>query len=422
MPESIISKIRDQLLAEPSWRFFVGDGSAWICPCCSATVRAARMTTGNLLRAMHDHLELACPAWHAGNPGPGADSLCELRDEEELRFRLAHDSAFRIEGSDGSWICPGCLQALPHMTTLDERHAAVLAHRQDCAELREWRLHTAAEVSSSPLAGIGFQPVTAGGPAPAEDEIHRELSQARELQLSLMRHPPSLTGFHIATYYEACTELSGDFNQFVHLGDGRLAFAQGDVSGHGVRAGMFMAMANKLVELFAVQGLDPRQIVIQLHRAMVKDLSEGKNTSFITMVYAILDLKSNSIVWVRAGHNPALVWRAAKNEVEELTPAGMAVGLPVGEMFMTALKEERTQLAPGDMFMLYTDGIDEAMNPSNEQFGRNRLIKVVQTAARQGPETLVQAIVSAVTAHRCGRAMADDYSLIVIGVDDRASS
>jgi len=417
MAETLLSEIRRRLVSEPSWRYFVGDGSAWLCPCCATSIHAEHATLGSLLGAITDHLELACPAWHAGGQWPTDETLRQRRDQAEVAFRLAQDPAFGISGSDGSWICPGCLQALPKVATSDDRQASVLAHRDVCEALAAWRIHSVAEVAASPHAAAGLRAPSGPAAAPAQSEVQHELGQARALQLHLMRDPPALPGYHIATYYAACTELSGDFNQFVRLGDGRLAFAQGDVSGHGVRAGLLMAMANKLVELFATQGLDSRQTVIQLHRAMTNDLGGGGSGSFITLVYAVLDPVRRLVTWVRAGHNPALVWRAASGAIEVLTPAGMAVGFPGEELFIAKLAEERTQLHPGDVFVLFTDGITEAMGHEDEQFGDDRLHAVIKACAALGPAALIDAIVTAVTAHLRGRAKDDDHSLIVIGVD-----
>lgn len=410
---SLLSDIRSRLLGDESWRCFVGDGHGWICPCCATPVAAQQPTLSSLMRAILDHLELACPSWHQGAAGPGLAALREVQAGEELRFRVAGDPAFAVAGAKDAWICPGCLQAQA-VGVGDQRLAGIMAHRQACAPLRAWQLHPVAEVASSVAALRGPEARHVTAAAPEQDEVQRELAQARQLQLKLMRHPPALPGYHIATYYEACTEISGDFNQFIRLEDGRLAFAQGDVSGHGVRAGLFMAMANKLVEIFASQGLEPKEMVAQMHRAMAADLG---GSSFITMAYGILEPGGRGVDWVRAGHNPALVWRAATGQVESLLPSGMAVGFPAQDQFLRVLTPMRVQLHPGDIFLLYTDGITEAMDPGNVEFGDDRLLALIGRSASAGPDALVQAILAEVAAHRRGRAQLDDYSLIVIGVD-----
>jgi len=94
-----------------------------------------------------------------------------------------------------------------------------------------------------------------------------------------------------------------------------------------------------------------------------------------------------------------------------------AVGFPGEELFIAKLAEERTQLHQGDVFLLFTDGITEAMGHEDEQFGDDRLHAVIKASAALGPTALIEAIVSAVTAHLRGRAKDDDHSLIVLGVD-----
>lgn len=415
MPDVLLLEIRRRLTAEPTWQYFIGDGAGWLCPVCSLEVSSPMPSLSGLLGAIRDHLELACPDWHHGGKSLDPAALREKREVAEIRFRIAADPAFQIHDADGGWVCPGCLASLPPAAAGDEHLAGVLAHRAACQELMSWQLHAVAEVATSVHGTPGSSASAGANPAAMMTDAQRELDQARELQLNLMRNPPALPGFHISTFYDSCTELSGDFNQFVQLADGRLAFAQGDVSGHGLRAGMLMAMTNKLVDLFAHQGLDPCQTVVQIHRAMVADLISGR--SFITLTYAVLDPASRTLDWVRAGHNPSLVYRAASGTIETLTPSGMAVGFPVPELFQKQLVAERTQLYPGDMFLVFTDGITEAMGPDDEQFGDERLAHLLVAHAGQGPAAVIEAITSGVTAHLRGRAKQDDLSLIVIGVD-----
>jgi phosphoserine phosphatase RsbU/P len=229
-----------------------------------------------------------------------------------------------------------------------------------------------------------------------------------------MREAPRVPGFRIASWYEACTQLSGDFNQFVPLADGHLAIAQGDVSGHGARAGLLMAIANKLVELYARQYTDPRQAVIQIQRAMAEDLG---GRSFITMIYGILDPAASVLRWVRAGHNPALVWRAATARVEALRPAGMAVGMPMHEAFARGLALCETRLDPGDLLVIATDGIAESMDAKEEEFSPERLEAVIAAHASRGPAATLAAVQAAVAAHRGGQPANDDQSMILLARD-----
>ena len=120
---------------------------------------------------------------------------------------------------------------------------------------------------------------------------------------------------------------------------------------------------------------------------------------------------------MRAGHNPTLLHRRASGTTERLLPKGMMVGTPNTGIFRQILVEETTQLEPGDTFILFTDGLTEAMDAQDEEFGDERLVAVIERHAADGPQILIERIFAELEAFRKGRPMADDASLIVLGVD-----
>ncbi len=172
-----------------------------------------------------------------------------------------------------------------------------------------------------------------------------------------------------------------------------------------------MAIANKLV---AQQYADPRQVAIQIQRSMADDLG---GYGLLTMSYGVLDPQTRILSWVRAGHGPSLLWRSATGCVETMLPSGMIIGMPMHEVFARTLSLAETQLEPGDVFLFSTDGLCEAMNEHNEEFGMERIADLMASAAAQGPAAVIQQIRTAVDAHRNKVPVADDQSLIAIGVD-----
>ncbi len=248
-------------------------------------------------------------------------------------------------------------------------------------------------------------------PKPATDSLERtDVLRARDLQEQLLQDVPTLDGWFFATRFEACAEVSGDFYQFMELRGGRIGFAIGDVSGHGVQAGLIMSMAKKTLEIFASLDLGPADTLAKVNGALAKDLG-GKH--FVSMCYGVLDPAAATITWARAGHPPPLLLRASGG-LEEVKPRGMVVGMKSGPIFRDVIAEETSTIAPGDLVLLYTDGITEAMNRIHEEFGDERLAEILHATAGLGPERLCTEIMDRVRGFRGGGAPSDDLTLVAL--------
>ncbi len=254
-----------------------------------------------------------------------------------------------------------------------------------------------------------------GSLAPIADTAPRtEMIHARQLQEKLLPQAPNIPGFQIAARFEACTDITGDFFVFIPLPDGCVGFALGDVSGHGMQAGLIMSMAKKTIEIYAAQALGPADTLARVNDALVADLG-GK--MFISMVYAVLDPNESTITWARAGHNPALHFNLVSEKAGEIKPKGMVVGMKSGAIFRQSLEEEVTFIEAGDVFLLYTDGITETMNLQNEEFGPERLADVVKQFAGDGPEILVDQIMDRIRHYRGPRPPSDDATMVAMLVE-----
>ena len=245
--------------------------------------------------------------------------------------------------------------------------------------------------------------------APRTDMIH-----ARKLQEKMLQQPPAVPGFQFATRFEACADITGDFFVFINLPDGRTGLALGDVSGHGVQAGLIMSMAKNTLEIYAEQGLGPADTLARVNDALVADLG-GK--MFISMVYGILDPQENIITWARAGHNPGLHFNLLSENLVEIKPRGMVVGMKSGAIFRQSLEEETTRLEAGDVFLLYTDGITETMNLQHDEFGTERLGEILKQFAGDGPEKVVEQIMERLRHFRGPRPAADDATMVALLVE-----
>ena len=244
--------------------------------------------------------------------------------------------------------------------------------------------------------------------------VDSERVRARDVQQNMLSKIPQLPGYRFATRFEACHDISGDFYEFITLPDGRIGFAQGDVSGHGIHAGLIMSMAKKTLAIYALSGRGPAEILAQVNDSIVDDLG-GK--IFISLTYAILDPGMSTITWTRAGHNPAMRFNRYTGELTEIKPRGMVVGMKKGEIFRQSLSEEITQVQAGDVFLVYTDGITETMNRQKVEYGTELLAEVVRRHAEAGPDTLLDRIMDSVRQFRGGSSADDDATLLAMAVE-----
>jgi len=240
-----------------------------------------------------------------------------------------------------------------------------------------------------------------------------DVAGARALQQSILGPLPVVPGYTFAVRCEACNDITGDFYTFVRLANGDLAFALGDVSGHGVRAGLVMSMAKKTFEIYAVQGGGPADILAKVNDALADDLA-GK--LFVSMIVGVLSPSRQAITWARAGHPPVLHFNPRTRVSGEIAPRGMVVGMRGGQIFRQSLEEQAQKVAPGDVFLLYTDGIVEAVNLQGEEFGQERLVEVVRRHAGDGPESMCEHLMDLMRHFRGPKPMADDTTLLAFAV------
>lgn len=238
--------------------------------------------------------------------------------------------------------------------------------------------------------------------------IERELKTARDIQVSFLpEEPPQLEGWDIAVFWKPVNSVAGDFYDFYTLNDGRLAVVIADVSGKGIPAALFMAVTVTVLRFGMSLGLPPKEMI---ERANHLVLEHQRSRMFATIFVGYTDLSSGEIEFVNAGHNPPILYRAATGECELLRAPGVALGI-----FAAALYEEKTvQMKSGDVLVLFTDGLTEAYNPAEEEFGEERLEAIICENAAYSASTIKAHIISAVHEFAVGCEDFDDETLIVI--------
>jgi serine phosphatase RsbU (regulator of sigma subunit) len=252
-----------------------------------------------------------------------------------------------------------------------------------------------------------------------KQRLDDELRIAREIQKSLLPvTPPHLAGLDIADLCEPAREVGGDYYDFFQLGPRRLAVLIADVSGKGTSAALYMAELKGLMLALSRAMDSPRQLLIEVNRLLADHLD---NRSFVTMTYAIIDLEQRTLTSARAGHTPMIVVSGGKADV--VVPDGMVLGLRLpgaSERFANVLVEHTRPLLPGDVIVLYTDGITEAMDSGGELFGDTALARVLAAEHHRDAAGIRERVVRDVRAFVGDAEPHDDMTMVVVKVNGEA--
>jgi serine phosphatase RsbU (regulator of sigma subunit) len=215
--------------------------------------------------------------------------------------------------------------------------------------------------------------------------------------------------------------VGGDYYDFFRLGDDRLGVLIADVSGKGTSAALYMAELKGLVLSLSQIYQSPRQLLLEVNRIISENLD---TRSFITMTYAVLDLAAATMTFARAGHTPLLFFRGSGTRgTEVLTPNGLVVGLRIPgamEKFADLLEEQCVELEKGDVIVLYTDGITEAMNGESDLFGDARLGRIIAEHGHLDTADLRERILREIEAFVGSADQHDDMTMILIKVEEAA--
>lgn len=234
----------------------------------------------------------------------------------------------------------------------------------------------------------------------------REVEMAHRVQSQLIPlQTPQLPGWEFAASWQPARDLSGDYYDFIH-NDNRMGIVIADVSGKGMYAALFMANTRSVVRAKLTSSLTPAASLTQANALLCSDAARGV---FVTLFYADIDPTTRALTYVNCGHNPPYWYHARSREVTELMPTAAVLGINN----QLQCKQEQIVMEPGDLLLTYTDGITEAFNEADEQFGEEPLKALLVEHAQHPPERLQTAIHTALEAF-CGSAPQSDDRTIVI--------
>ncbi len=244
-----------------------------------------------------------------------------------------------------------------------------------------------------------------------QERMKRELEIAREVQRKLLpTKMPMVKGFQFDGVCQSAYEVGGDYFDFFHLEDEQMGVVIADVSGKGTSASFYMAELKGMMLQLTSRPLTPQKLLIELNKKLYGNIDRQ---SFVTMTYAVINLKTKHVTFSRAGHNSLL--KVGKNGSHQFfTPSGIGLGLESGKIFEEKLEEKTVVLDSDEMLVFYTDGITEAMNPRRDEFGEEGLLETIKIRKNGNVTQLREQILKSLYEFMAGVPPHDDITMVLV--------
>lgn len=269
-----------------------------------------------------------------------------------------------------------------------------------------------------------------------QGRLERELQVAREVQASLLpRETPQVAGWEFAARWKPARQVSGDFYDFLPLDDGRLGLVLGDVSDKGMPAALFMALTRSIIRASLGHAPSPAEAITRANRLICADSSGGM---FVTLFCAVLNPETGKFTYVNAGHNPPLLCQVStlirqysdaqypdaqypdaqypdtQAEAEGQSPLKLTLtGMALGVLDDAPYEQRTVVLSPGDFALLYTDGVTDAMGPTEQAFGMEQLERTVLEHGNASAVEILDTLENRLDDHTIGSAQFDDIAVMI---------
>jgi len=238
-----------------------------------------------------------------------------------------------------------------------------------------------------------------------KERLDKELQVASEIQrLLIPQEIPREEFLNISAAYMPCKAVGGDFYDIIKLDENRFIFIIADVSGKGIPGAMVVSNMQATLRAYLEYSADLKSIVSRLNEAIIRQTTSDR---YITFFIALYDHKSQSLTYINAGHNPPLLVSSG-GEITELRKGGVFIGYVPWEY-----ESETIRFDPGDLLVLYTDGVVEAMNEKEEEFEFSRLKEIVIKNHKNSVDGIKDQIFSAVKHHVGTNPLEDDYTMMI---------
>ncbi len=243
-------------------------------------------------------------------------------------------------------------------------------------------------------------------------KMDRDLENARQIQESLLPMAiPFIEKLDISGKMIPAMHVGGDYFDVIKVTNDKIFVIIGDVSGKGLAASFYMSKLQTMMRIYCTQDISPKELLVEVNKRIYKSIEKNW---FITVSIALFDLKENKIVFCRAGHTPLLV--NSHNNLIEYQPKGIGVGIEKGEIFEASLEQIEIPLKQNDVFILYSDGITEAMNSKDELYGIERLKSVVKNSNVMSSFQIQKNLLDSIQSYRDGNEINDDLTLVITKV------
>lgn len=427
------------------------DRGQWVCPyCMNQTSILFRNWDGStssgewMLPEIFAHLESCTNYVHDPLTAKPTAELQQLQGEgamrPELLKRIVSDPCYRVTDDMGTWLCPFTVLPVESINLLKSPWGPVVQNKiadyllspecparyngwkpaftlaelhREAGKISAERQHGQAQVAVEKELRILRNRVSdLTDTAYSAAKFKKEIKSGRLAQVKILpEHPPVIPGYEISAYFSPCTELGGDFYNYIDAGPGKTGVMIGDVSGHGIQAALLMTSAMKSFSMRGSNVASPREAILGGAKEVASDIRKGK---FISVFYVILEHENGGIRYSCAGHLPALMANPVNASLFLLEGAGLALGVGSLNQLEAKLEEYETNLPKGAVLLLHTDGIFEATNDNDEQFGQRRLEEILFQSAQLSVNQILEHIVAAVQQHIGKKQMADDCTLVAI--------
>ena len=241
--------------------------------------------------------------------------------------------------------------------------------------------------------------------------LEKELELSQKVQKALLpQQIPDLAGLELAAFSQPARIVSGDYFDFFHFQDGSPGFVIADVMGKGIAASLLMASLQASLRILVTEEKSPCVVIKRLNQIFCHNINL---TKFVTIFLVRYEQDSKTLHYCNAGHNPPLLFRTNKpDSVQWLDSTSAAIGLVEDFQFV----EANVRLSSGDLLLLYTDGVTEALNSTEEEFGTERLAEIVLRTPDTSPRELVAALRRSIQEFTNGHPLEDDTTILAVKV------
>jgi len=326
-----------------------------------------------------------------------------IRGKSVLTSDAQHDPRF----ATGTMVLQGVRSVLAVPLGVADKVFGIIYADSPIAEGRFTEDHLKVLTTLASVAAIRVENARLVEARLERERLERELQLASEIQQRFQpTAPPHVEGYELQGISFPCYEIGGDYYDFIEREDGRLVIALGDVSGKGTAAALLMSSLHAAIHAQSASHDSLVATISAVNRYLADNIPANR---FVTLFYAELDPESGALSFLNAGHNPPLIVHAA-GTVEQLASGGLPLGIKPDAEY----REGRTRMQPGDVLVIYSDGVTEAVSPTGEEFGATRLYEVVSRNVNASAAGIRDRIESSLTKFAQGTSAADDITLVIV--------